>query len=219
MNWRDLVPCLRITRKWIRDGTMDEVIRDVLSEAMRDPTFPRLPPVTVPPPDPRWPDRRWVHLPLLTVVQLGAMLDGLMDTNETIFGLLVAALLPGGPLVGADMIARPGIRMTLGSRAQTMLKWNMSYRLDGHGVVDGRLEAMVDAMADPDPRPLDMHSLVRFGVRNVWDLTKGIYEYVARGAYYGDVSFARRRLRTAADTMLAGLPGGREDNTQQGEET
>ena len=219
MNWRDLVPCLRITRKWIRDGTMDEVIRDVLSEAMRDPTFPRLPPVTVPPPDPRWPDRRWVHLPLLTVVQLGAMLDGLMDTNETIFGLLVAALLPGGPLVGADMIARPGIRMTLGSRAQTMLKWNMSYRLDGHGVVDGRLEAMVDAMADPDPRPLDMYSLVRFGVRNVWDLTKGIYEYVARGAYYGDVSFARRRLRTAADTMLAGLPGGREDNTQQGEET
>ena len=186
---------------------------------MRDPTFPRLPPVTVPPPDPRWPDRRWVHLPLLTVVQLGAMLDGLMDTNETIFGLLVAALLPGGPLVGADMIARPGIRMTLGSRAQTMLKWNMSYRLDGHGVVDGRLEAMVDAMADPDPRPLDMYSLVRFGVRNVWDLTKGIYEYVARGAYYGDVSFARRRLRTAADTMLAGLPGGREDNTQQGEET
>ena len=219
MNWRDLVPCLRITRKWIRDGAMDEVIRDVLSEAMRDPTFPRLPPVTVPPPDPRWPDRRWVHLPLLTVVQLGAMLDGLMDTNETIFGLLVAALLPGGPLVGADMIARPGIRMTLGSRAQTMLKWNMSYRLDGHGVVDGRLEAMVDAMADPDPRPLDMYSLVRFGVRNVWDLTKGIYEYVARGAYYGDVSFARRRLRTAADTMLAGLPGGREDNTQQGEET
>ena len=219
MNWRDLVPCLRITRKWIRDGTMDEVIRDVLSEAMRDPTFPRLPPVTVPPPDPRWPDRRWVHLPLLSVVQLGALLDGLMDTNETIFGLLVAALLPGGPLVGADMIARPGIRMTLGSRAQTMLKWNMSYRLDGHGVVDGRLEAMVDAMADPDPRPLDMHSLVRFGVRNVWDLTKGIYEYVARGAYYGDVSFARRRLRTAADTMLAGLPGGREDNTQQGEET
>ena len=219
MNWRDLVPCLRITRKWIRDGAMDEVIRAVLSEAMRDPTFPRLPPVTVPPPDPRWPDRRWAHLPLLTVVQLGAMLDGLMDTNETIFGLLVAALLPGGPLVGADMIARPGIRMTLGSRAQTMLKWNMSYRLDGHGVVDGRLEAMVDAMADPDPRPLDMHSLVRFGVRNVWDLTKGIYEYVARGAYYGDVSFARRRLRTATDTMLAGLPGGREDNTQQGEET
>lgn len=219
MNWRDLVPCLRITRKRIRDGAMDEVIRAVLSEAMRDPTFPRLPPVTVPPPDPRWPDRRWVHLPLLTVVQLGAMLDGLMDTNETIFGLLVAALLPGGPLVGADMIARPGIRMTLGSRAQTMLKWNMSYRLDGHGVVDGRLEAMVDAMADPDPRPLDMYSLVRFGVRNVWDLTKGIYEYVARGAYYGDVSFARRRLRTAADTMLAGLPGGREDNTQQGEET
>ena len=206
MSWRDLVPCRRITCKWLRDGTADEVIRDVLSEAMRDPTFPRLPPVTVPPPDPWLPDRRWVHLPLLTLVQMGAMLDGLLDPNETIFGLLVAALLPGGPLVGADMTARPGIRMTLGSRAQTRLRWGMSYRLDGHGVVDGRMEAVVDAMAGPDPRPLDMHSLVRF-------------EYVARGAYYGDVSFARRRLRTATDTMLAGLPGGREDNTQQGEQT
>lgn len=219
MSWRDRVPCPRITCKWVRDGTADEVIRDVLSEAMRDPAFPRLPPVTVPPPDPWWPDRRWVHLPLLTMVQLGAMLDGLLDPNETILGLLVAALLPGGPLVGADMIARPGIRMALGSRAQTRLRWGMSYRLDGHGVVDGRMEAVVDAMADPDPRPLDMYSLVRFGSRNLWDLAKGIYEYTARGAYYGDLSFARRRLRTAADTMLAGLPGGSEDNTQQGEQT
>ena len=219
MSWRDLVPCPRITRKWIRDGTMHEIIRDVLFEAMRDPAFPRLPPVTVPPPDPWGPDRRWVRLPLLTLVQLGAMLDGLLDPNETISGLLVAALLPGGALVGAVMPARPGIRMAVGSRALTRLRWSMSYRLDGHGVVDGRMEAVVDAMADPDPRPLDMYSLVRFGSRNLWDIAKGLYEYVARGAYYGDVSFARRRLRTATDTMLAGLPGGREYNTQQGEQT
>ena len=219
MSWKDKVPKERITLGRVRDGGMDEVIRDVLSEAMRDPAFPRLPPVTVPPPDPWGPDRRWVHLPLLTMVQLGAMLDGLLDPNVGIFGLLVVALLPGGPLVGADMTARPGIRMTLGSRAQTRLRWDMSYRLDGHGVVDGRMEAVVDAMADPDPRPLDMYSLVRFGSRNLWGIAKGIYKYAARGAYYGDVSFARRRLRTATDTMLAGLPGGSEDNTQQGEQT
>ena len=44
MSWKDRVPRERITLSRVRDGDMDEAIRAVLSEADRDPAFPRLPP-------------------------------------------------------------------------------------------------------------------------------------------------------------------------------
>ena len=224
MSWNDKVPMERITCRKLGDGTMDEAIRDVLSEAIRDPMFPRLQPVTVPRQDAQdsdqsWaPGHVWVGLRLLSLSHVGMLFGDWLDRNEAIFGLLAVSLVPGGPLVDTDMRARRGLRMTPRSLSQSRLLWwpPLHYRQEYE---PGRLEILTDVAADPDPCPLDLDALVRFGSRNLWEVARGIYTYDATGAYYDDLFQAARAVRTATDTMLAGLPGGSEDNTQQGEQT
>lgn len=218
MSWKDRVPRERITLGRVRDGDMDEVIRAVLSEADKDPAFPRLPPVTDQEPDrdvvvSTWPDYR-----LLSLTHLGLIFGHWLRRNEAIFGLLAVALVPGGPMVGADMRARRGLRMTPRSLSQSRLLWwpPLRYRQEYE---PGRLEILTDVAADPDPCPLDLDALVRFGSRNLWEVARGIYAYDATGAYYDDLFQAAHAVHAATDTMLAGLPGGRDDNTQQGEQT
>ena len=88
MSWKDRVPRERITLSRVRDGDMDKAIRDVLSEADRDPAFPRLPPVTDQEPDrdvvvPTWPDYR-----LLSLTHLGLIFGHWLRRNEAIHWIL-----------------------------------------------------------------------------------------------------------------------------------
>ena len=205
MSWKDRVPRERITLSRVRDGDMDEAIRAVLSEADRDPAFPRLPPVTDQEPDrdvvvPTWPDYR-----LLSLTHLGLIFGHWLRRNEAIFGLLAVALVPGGPMVGADMVARRGLRMTPRSRWQSML-WLHSPSRCRQRREPGWLMVSTDITAAPDPRPLTMDALVRFGRNSLLDIVPKIYNYGVYGDCENDLSRATRAPRAVADPMLAGLP-------------
>lgn len=205
MSWKDRVPKERITLSRVRDGDMDEAIRAVLSEADRDPAFPRLPPVTDQEPDrdvvvSTWPDYR-----LLSLTHLGLIFGHWLCRNEAIFGLLTVALVPGGPMVGADMVARHGLRMTPRSRWQSML-WLHSPSRCRQRREPGWLMVSTDITAAPDPRPLTMDALVRFGRNSLLDIVHKIYNYGVYRDYENDLSRATRAPRAVADPMLAGLP-------------
>ena len=205
MSWKDRVPRERITLSRVRDGGMDEAIRDVLSEADKDPAFPRLPPVTDQEPDrdvvvPTWPDYR-----LLSLTHLGLIFGHWLRRNEAIFGLLAVALVPGGPMVGADMVARHGLRMTPRSRWQSML-WLHSPSRCRQNREPGWLMVSTDITAAPDPRPLTMDALVRFGRNSLLDIVPKIYNYGVYGDCENDLAHATRAPRAVADPMLAGLP-------------
>lgn len=205
MSWKDRVPRERITLSRVRDGDMDEAIRDVLSEAGKDPAFPRLPPVTDQEPDrdvvvSTWPDYR-----LLSLAHLGLIFGHWLRRNEAIFGLLAVALVPGGPMVGADMVARHGLRMTPRSRWQSML-WLHSPSRCRQNREPGWLMVSTDITAAPDPRPLTMDALVHFGRNSLLDIVPKIYSYGVYGDCENDLSRATRAPRAVADPMLAGLP-------------
>ena len=209
MSWKDRVPRERITLSRVRDGTMDEAIRAVLSEADKDPAFPRLPPVTDHAPDrdvvvSTWPDYR-----LLSLTHLGLIFGHWLRRNEAIFGLLAVALVPGGPMVGADMVARHGLRMAPRSRWQSML-WLHSPSRCRQRREPGWLMVSTDITAVPDPRPLTMDALVRFGRNSLLDIVPKIYNYGVYGDCENDLAHATRAPRAVADPMLAGLPAGGE---------
>ena len=209
MSWKDRVPRERITLSRVRDGDMDEAIRAVLSEADRDPAFPRLPPVTDQEPDrdvvvSTWPDYRLLSLP-----HLGLIFGHWLRRNEAMFGLLAVALVPGGPMVGADMAARRGLRMTPRSRWQSML-WLHSPSRCRQRREPGWLMVSTNITAAPDPRPLTMDALVRFGRNSLLDIVPKIYNYGVYGDCENDLSRATRAPRAVADPMLAGLPEGGE---------
>lgn len=205
MSWKDRVPKERITLSRVRDGDMDEAIRAVLSEADKDPAFPRLPPVTDQEPVmsevvSTWPDYR-----LLSLTHLGLVFGHWLRRNEAIFGLLAVALVPGGPMVGADMVARHGLRMTPRSRWQSML-WLHSPSRCRQRREPGWLMVSTNITAAPDPRPLTMDALVRFGRNSLLDIVPKIYNYGVYGDCENDLSRATRAPRAVADPMLAGLP-------------
>ena len=209
MSWKDRVPKERITLGRVRDGDMDEAIRGVLLEADEDSMFPRLPPVTDQEPDrdvvvSTWPDYRLLSLP-----PLGLIFGHWLRRNEAIFGLLAVALVPGGPMVGADMVARHGLRTTPRSRWQSML-WLHSPSRCRQRREPGWLMVSTDITAAPDPRPLTMDALVRFGRNSLLDIVPKIYNYGVYGDCENDLSHATRAPRAVADPMLAGLPAGGE---------
>ena len=220
MSWKDKVPKERIALSRVRDGTMDEDIRGVLSEADEDSMFPRLPPVTYQEPDRNVVVPTWPYYRLLSLTHLGLAFGHRLHRNEAIFGLLAVALVPGGPMVGADMVARPGLRLTPRSRWQSKL-WLRSPSRCRQKREPGWLMVSKDITAAPDPRPLTMDALVRFGRNSLLDIVPKIYAYGVTGDYENDLSRAMRAPRAAIDTMLTGLSAVREysNNTQQGEET
>ena len=67
-----------------------------------------------------------------------------------------------------------------------------------------------DITASPDPRPLTMDALVRFGRNSLLDIVPKIYSYGVYGDCENDLSHAARAPRAIADPMLAGLPEGGE---------
>ena len=205
MSWKDRVPRERITLSRVRDGDMDKAIRDVLSEADKDPAFPRLPPVTDQEPDTSGPCPTRVRLRLLSLTHLGLIFGDWLRRNEAIFGLLAVALVPGGPMVGADMVARHGLRMTPRSRWQSDL-WLRSPSRCRQRREPGWLMVSMDITAAPDPRPLTMDALVHFGRNSLLDIVPKIYNYGVYGDCENDLSRATRAPRAVADPMLAGLP-------------
>ena len=112
-------------------------------------------------------------------------------------------------MVGADMVARHGLRMTPRSRWQSML-WLHSPSRCRQNREPGWLMVSTDITAAPDPRPLTMDALVRFGRNSLLDIVPKIYNYGVYGDCENDLSHATRAPRAVADPMLAGLPAGGE---------
>ena len=204
MRWIDKVPSVPFTDDDIRYGAMNGVVADVLDMAAGDPEFPRLPPpVRL---STRWAAgcrQGWTSTRLFRLTDMLLAFGRDLNENETIFGMLAMALVPGGPLVGDDMRAHHGLRMAPGCLAQSRLQWRPPNR-SRQTRESGWLEVVANISASPDHLPLSMDELVRFAKGNLPDIATAIRGYAYADDHERDMYHAANSR--FLDTMLFGIP-------------
>ena len=183
---------------------MDSVVDAVLDMAAGDPEFPRLPPpVRL---STRWAAgcrQGWTSTRLFRLTDMLLAFGRDLNENETIFGMLAMALVPGGPLVGDDMRAHHGLRMAPGCLAQSRLQWRPPNR-SRQTRESGWLEVVANISASPDHLPLSMDELVRFAKGNLPDIATAIRGYAYADDHERDMYHAANSR--FLDTMLFGIP-------------
>lgn len=203
MIWTDKVPSVPFTDDDIRYGAMNGVVADVLDIAAGDPKFPRLPPpVRL---STRWAAgcrQGWTSTRLFRLTDMLLAFGRDLNENETIFGMLAMALVPGGPLVGDDMRAHHGLRMAPGCLAQSRLQWRPPSSRQTHE--SGWLEVVANISASPDHLPLSMDELVRFAKSNLPDIATAIRGYAYADDHERDMYHAANSR--FLDPMLFGIP-------------